>query len=218
METKNIDIKTEEKVAKKVMFVVRQGTATPDFTRSLIGFVSHTKTYDVEYYVTPEGGREQDTLKIFTEKMKKDSVIVLVSPMVGFKPDAIDKVVESTDSKTVYGVSVPTGVNNFAINKFVQNSDHARIMTASFELTAKNGIVQLDKSASVEVSSYQKNDILCIPYEVALGNNNVTLGYEELCKNNVCRICTQFATSYMGIHGCLLEQLRHIVHMRGLLV
>ena len=209
---------TIPEVAKKVLFAIRQGVYSPDFTKSLISYVSSEKSYEVEYYVSATGEYEQTTMKLYVEKMEKGSVIVLVSPETGFSPESIEKLVTLTTPDTAYGVAVPMGVNNFKGTKLVQTMEHARIMTATFELSAKSGVVELDKDAAVTVSNFQRNDIICVSYETIQMGVDISLGYTKLCEQVTCKLLTQFPSSYRGVNGCLLEQLRHIVYMRGMSV
>jgi len=197
----------------KILIVIRQGQTSVEFTRSLIEYVGSKKTYEVEYYISSPGEYEQDVLKSFTEKMSSNSSIIFITPSTGFTPSIIDKLVSTSKDTTVYGVPVPTGVNNFSGGEVVKELDHARIMAATFQLSSIGNQIKLDKDASVEVSTFQRNDIICIPHGVAKNAPDISNGYGNLGK---CRMYTEFATSYMGIRGCLLEQLRHIVHMRGL--
>ena len=197
----------------KVLFVIRHGQASIEFTKSLIAYVSCQKTYEIEYHVSSPGEYEQDTMRMFAEKMPASSILIFISPTTGFTHLSIDKLVSSNQNNTVYGIPVPTGLNTFSGGEVVQESGHARIMTATFQLSSIGSQIKLDKDASVEVSTFQRNDIICIPYEVAKKSPDISHGYSNLMN---CRMYTEFTTSYMGISGCLLEQLRHVVTMRGL--
>jgi len=199
----------------KILFAIRHGQTSGEFTHSLIEYVKHDKDYDVEYYVSRSGEYEQDTLDMFVEKMKSYSSIVFVSPSVGFTSLAIDKLVSNGNDTVVCGLPVPVGVNQFNGGEMVKESGHAKIMTATFQLASLGSQIKLDKDASIQVSTFQKNDIICIPQEVANKSPDISRGYSNLGN---CKMYTEFNTSYMGVTGCLLEQLRHIVKMRGMLV
>jgi len=208
----------KEKDVNKVLFAIRQGVYSPGFAKSLISYVSCDKNYDVEYYVSSPGEYEQDTLKLYSEKMEKGSVVVFISPSTGFSPESIEKVVQMTTPSKIYGLAVPISVSTFSGSNLIQTMEHARIMAGTFELSAKGGSVELDKDASILVSDFQRNDIICIPHEIASTGIEISKGYKNLCDKITCRLLSQFPVSYNGLNGCLLEQLRHIVYMRGMAV
>lgn len=212
---------TRDDGARKVFLVVRPGETRADFIQSLFEFASQTRSYKVTLHVSRPGEYEQDTLTMFVDKFKEFAspcIIVFVSPSSGFTPESIDVLVDgcvqSSGSK-VYGLPVPVGPSSFQGKEFVYSCDHARIMRAKFHISAMDNRIHLDKDSSAQVRTFQRDDIVAIPYEVATKNLDISRGYESLGAEFECRVYTRYTTSNGGISSCFFEQLRHIADMRA---
>lgn len=208
-------------VARRVLLAVRPGETHADFTRSLFDFASRSRSYEVALHVSRPGEYEQDTLAMFVEKFKESAspgIIVFVSPSSGFTPEAIDALVDgcSRSSGTkAYGLPVPLEASSFQGKECVKSSDHARIMRATFQLTAVDNRVELHEDSSARVGAFQRGDIVAIPYEIAAHSPDISRGYEALGSGSECRVYTRYTTSNGGVSSCLFEQLKHVADMRA---